>query len=45
MEDKIKTPKNAKKYECIKCNFICSILCDYNRHILTNKHNKIIKDN
>ena len=45
MEDKIKTPKNAKNYECIKCNFRCSKLCDYNRHILTNKHNKIIKDN
>ena len=45
MEDKIKTPKYAKKYECIKCNFICSKLSDFNRHILTNKHNKIIKDN
>jgi hypothetical protein len=45
MEDKIKTPKNAKKYECIKCNFICCKLCDYNRHLLTSKHNRIANDN
>jgi hypothetical protein len=45
MEDKIKTPKNAKKYECIKCNFVCSKLCDYNRHVLTIKHNRIANDN
>ena len=45
MEDKIKTPKNAKKYECIKCNFICSKICDYNRHLLTSKHIRIANDN
>ena len=45
MEDKIKTPKNAKKYECIKCNFICCKLCDYNRHLLTSKHIRITNDN
>jgi hypothetical protein len=45
MEDKIKTPKNAKKYECIKCKFICCKLCDYNRHLLTGKHNRISNDN
>jgi hypothetical protein len=34
----IKTPKNAKKYVCEKCDFICSKQSDYNRHLLTAKH-------
>ena len=33
-----KTPKNAEKYNCKKCNFKCSKLSDYNRHLLTAKH-------
>ena len=33
-----KTPKNAKKYNCTECNFICSKKSEYNRHILTAKH-------
>ena len=32
------TPKNADKYSCEKCNFKCSKQSDYNRHILTAKH-------
>ena len=31
-------PKNAKTYECIKCNFICSKESNYNKHLLTAKH-------
>jgi len=34
----IKTPKNAKKHICETCDFKCSKLSDYNRHILTAKH-------
>lgn len=34
----MKTPKNAEKYECLKCNFICSKESDWNRHLLTAKH-------
>ena len=36
-----KTPKNAKKHMCEKCNFKCSKLSDYNRHLLTAKHQMI----
>jgi hypothetical protein len=32
------TPKNADKYSCEKCNFKCTKQSDYNRHILTAKH-------
>jgi hypothetical protein len=31
-------PKNAKTYECIKCNFICSKESNYKKHLLTRKH-------
>lgn len=31
-------PKNAEKYECLKCNFICSKESNYNKHLLTAKH-------
>ena len=37
METK-KTPKNAKKFHCIKCDFKCSKQSDFNRHCLTAKH-------
>ena len=33
-----KTPKNAEKYKCTECNFICIKKSEYNRHILTAKH-------
>jgi hypothetical protein len=36
------TPKNAKKrrkFVCDKCDFTCFKQSDYNRHLLTNKHN------
>ena len=32
------TPKNADKYSCESCNFKCYKQSDYNRHILTAKH-------
>jgi len=32
--------KNEKLFECKKCNFICSYICDWNRHILTDKHKR-----
>lgn len=39
-----KTPKNAEKFECVKCNFKCSKQSDYTRHILTRKHKMIVND-
>ena len=35
----IKTPKNATKFICEKCNFKCSKKSDYKRHLTTAKHN------
>ena len=32
------TPKNAKKFECIQCSFVCSKESDYIRHLSTRKH-------
>jgi len=32
------TPKNAQKFNCDLCHFICSKKSDWNRHILTRKH-------
>jgi len=40
-----KTPKNAKIYTCEKCNFKCSKLCDFNRHIMTAKHKMLTNAN
>ena len=39
------TPKNPKKYECIKCNFITSNKKDYTRHLTTAKHKMVTNDN
>ena len=33
-----KTPKNAEKFYCKSCNFSCSKLSDWKRHLLTAKH-------
>jgi len=44
MANKI-TPKNAKDFNCEKCDFICSKKSDWDRHILTRKHNNRIKMN
>lgn len=40
-----KTPKNAKLFSCIICDFICSKQSDFNRHLLTRKHSMIANDN
>ncbi len=33
-----KTPKNAEKFSCEKCDFTCCKLSEYNRHLTTRKH-------
>jgi hypothetical protein len=38
-------PVNAKKFTCEKCAFECSKLCDYNRHLATAKHKRLINAN
>ena len=38
-----KTPKNAKFFECIQCDFTCCKKSDYRRHILTRKHKNVNK--
>ena len=34
-------PNNSEKYYCEKCNFKCSKLSNYNKHLLTLKHKNI----
>ena len=36
-----KAPKNATKYVCKSCNFECSKMSDWKRHISTAKHKKV----
>ena len=38
-----KTPKTPDLFECKLCDFICSKQSDYDRHILTPKHQKATK--
>ena len=42
--DSKKPQKNPKTFNCEKCNFTCSNKKDYNRHLLTAKHKKIVND-
>ena len=37
-------PKNAEKFKCIKCNFICSKHSNYKQHLLTAKHRKNVNE-
>ena len=37
----MKTPKNTQKYYCEKCDFTSNKLSEYNRHILTKKHQMV----
>jgi len=37
-------PKNADKYYCEKCNFKCSKQSNYDIHLATAKHKKILND-
>jgi len=32
------TPKNATKFQCESCDFVCSKESEWNRHIITRKH-------
>ena len=41
---KKKPQKNSFKFYCEKCDFLSSNKKDYNRHLLTRKHNKDNKD-
>ena len=34
----ILTPKNARKFECDSCDFICSKESEWKRHNITRKH-------
>ena len=38
-----KTPKNAEIYECLNCDFKCSKQSEWNRHIITRKHQNVDK--
>tara|TARA_B110000858_G_C17728653_1_gene438908 strand:- start:70 stop:1089 length:1020 start_codon:yes stop_codon:yes gene_type:complete len=40
-----KTPKNAKKRHCLKCDFVCSKHSEWERHIFTSKHKNRTKMN
>jgi hypothetical protein len=40
-----KSPKIAKNFVCKSCNYKCSKQSDFNKHLITAKHNKIINDN
>lgn len=42
--DNKKTPKNAQKFFCEKCNFKCNKKSDWDRHISTRKHKMITND-
>ena len=45
MESADFTPKNAKKNICENCDFKCSKLSDWNRHLLTSKHLRLTNTN
>ena len=36
-----KTPKNAEKFVCEKCAFVCCKKSDYDRHLTTGKHKRL----
>ena len=38
-----KMPKNAEIFVCEKCNFTCSKKSNYEKHILTRKHQILTK--
>ena len=37
--ERLKSPKITKKFICEKCNYTCNRQSEYNRHLLTAKHN------
>ena len=42
--DTLKTPKTPKEFICECCDFSCSNKKDFNRHLSTRKHKKIIEE-
>ena len=40
-----KEPKRAEQFYCADCDFTCSKIGNYNRHLLTAKHKMITNDN
>ena len=40
-----KTPKNAKLFNCIQCDFECCKKSEWDRHLVTNKHNILTNTN
>jgi len=42
--DDIKVPKSSENFCCIKCDYYTSRKSQYDRHILTDKHIKVAKD-
>jgi hypothetical protein len=38
-----KAPKNAEKYNCVLCDFVCSKMSEWNRHQITLKHQNVDK--
>jgi len=40
-----KSPKIAKIFECEKCNYKCSKKSDFDKHLLTRKHEKLMNVN
>jgi len=40
-----KMPKNAEKYLCEKCGFVCSKKSNYTKHLLTRKHKMVTNGN
>ena len=40
-----KMPENADKYFCENCDFKCSKISNFNKHLATDKHKRLIKTN
>ena len=45
METNKKMPKNADFFFCENCDFKCSKISNYNKHLSTDKHKRLIKTN
>ena len=45
METNKKMPKNAGFFFCENCDFKCSKISNYNKHLSTDKHKRLIKTN
>ena len=45
MPDNAENAENAAKFICENCDFRCSKQSNFNTHLLTRKHKKIMEDN